>query len=166
MSRSRLSRQLRSALVLPLVVAGCSLPVDSATTHPVTVIKVVDGDTFDAVAGGESVTIRILAVDTPEEGRSGRPAECLAEEATALTTRLLQQGPVTLVDDPTQPRRDRYGRRLAYVDAAGDDVGHVLVREGLAEVWRDPDRPAARLMTYEDAERQARTGWRGIWSRC
>jgi micrococcal nuclease len=170
MSRPTVSRPRRGSVTfvaLVLVVAGCGVSVEpSVTTTWVTVMKVIDGDTFDAVASGEGITVRLLAVDAPEAGDNGQRSGCLADAATARTTQLLQVRAVMLLSDPGQPRHDRYGRRLAYVDVEGLDVGLVLVREGLARAWRDSDRPALRLPAYEDAEQQARADRQGMWSRC
>lgn len=167
MTRSTSSRhRLAAAVTLVLAVTGCPVPVDSVTADPLTVDRVVDGDTLHGRVAGRAVTVRLLAIDTPETGRGGQPAQGLAAEATARTTQLLHRRPVTLVDDPTQPRHDQHGRRLGYVDTDKVDVGYVLVAEGLARSWPNPNRPARRFAAYADAERQARLGGRGMWSRC
>lgn len=38
-----------------------------------------------------------------------------------------------------QGRADRYGRVLANIYINGEDVGDILVREGLARYWPDGD---------------------------
>ncbi len=96
---------------------------------------VVDGDTF--WLAGEKV--RIADIDTPET----HPPRCaeeaaLGERATLRLRELLSAGPVALgaVDRAT----DRYGRRLAIVEAGGVPVGETLIEEGLARRWGGPRR--------------------------
>ena len=79
-------------------------------------IHVHDGDTF--YVGAEA--IRLRGVDTPELGQPKSAA------ATRRLIQLLHSGPVTIV-----PRaEDVYGRTVADVYAAGQNVADVLRREG------------------------------------
>lgn len=97
------------------------------------VVRVIDGDTF-AVATGEH--IRILNIDTaemPPRAECDREAE-LALQAKARLRNLLDAGEVELVQQGRD--QDRYGRLLRRVRVGEQDVGEVLVREGLAQRWR------------------------------
>ena len=81
------------------------------------VIAVVDGDTIKVrLADGARETVRLVGIDTPESRRPNTPVECGAKQAGAALNRLVARRDVTLVRDPTQDARDRYGRTLAYVD--------------------------------------------------
>jgi len=83
--------------------------------------SVTDGDTL-LLGNGDSV--RLVGVDTPENG------ECGSERASQLLSRLTLGEQVTLtapVDD-----RDRYGRLLRYVDVGEMDTGIRLISSGLA----------------------------------
>ena len=75
-----------------------------------------------------------------------------------------------LVADPSQDAEDRFGRRLAYVDAddgAGGrrDVGRALVRAGWARA-RAYDGRYARQAAYDAAQADARRERLGIWGLC
>ena len=92
---------------------------------------VVDGDTF--WLHGEK--IRIADINAPETHQAGCPEEqALGEAATRRLIALLNQGPFELA--PAERDRDRYGRLLRVIVRHGRSIGHLLVREGLAEVWR------------------------------
>ena len=97
--------------------------------------RVIDGDTF--VLGQER--IRLKGPDAPEL----RSSRCLAErrmarKATIRLGELLMHEPIRIQRDGI----DRYGRTLAYVYTADDqEVGEVLVAEGLAVKWK-PGRAA------------------------
>jgi endonuclease YncB( thermonuclease family) len=86
--------------------------------------SITDGDTIRQ--GG--VTYRLWGIDAPESKQTcpdGWPAGSLA------TTRLraLTSGRSVVCDDRG---RDRYGRTIARCLAAGQDLGAIMVREGLA----------------------------------
>jgi micrococcal nuclease len=125
-----------------------------------TVIYVVDGDTVHVTVGGRKEKVRLIGIDTPEVG------QCDAGKATALAKRLALGRAVTLVGDPTQATRDRYGRLLAYVVLRGGlDLGYQELVRGYARVYVY-DRPFRRLVAYHRAERVGRTRADGIWRGC
>jgi micrococcal nuclease len=75
---------------------------------------------------------------------------------------------VRLISDPTQDRRDRYDRLLAYVELAdtGTDLGRAQVRDGWADVYVYDDVPFQRVAAYRAAARRARDERRGVNVRC
>lgn len=93
---------------------------------------VVDGDTI--WFGGEK--IRFASMDTPEISSPGcaREAE-LGEAATVRMQELLNKGPFALTLNPGDENRDRYGRLLRRVSRDGQDLGEVLIAEGLSDRW-------------------------------
>ena len=148
-------------LVLAAAVLGARGAVgDSASDVRVT--RVVDGDTL-VVTGGERV--RLIGVDTPETKKPGSPVECFGRAATAETKRLVDGRAVRLRFDAE--RRDRYGRLLAYVHRASDDlfVNAELVRRGFAQALTIPPnvRHADRFVRLQRAARRA---GRGLWRAC
>ena len=95
---------------------------------------VVDGDTVWI----EGEKIRIMGYDTPEPstGICGGVVEvCLAHRASARLVELLNMDSIRI----ERHGKDRFGRTLAIVSVGGDDVGDILVAEGLARYW--PDGP-------------------------
>lgn len=131
--------------------------------RPATVVRVVDGDTIE-VDGGERV--RLIGIDTPETKDPRRPVGCFGAEASARTAALLAAGtPVRLVGD-VEPT-DRYGRTLAYVVRAEDDlfVNLALVAEGFALVATYPPN-VAHVDELVAAQSRARGAGLGLWSAC
>ena len=47
--------------------------------------KCIDGDTIKVVRNKEKITVRLLAVDTPETAKEDKPAEYYADEAAEYT---------------------------------------------------------------------------------
>jgi len=128
-----------------------------------TVVSVADGDTLDVSTPSGSVeTVRIIGIDTPEV-YGGK--ECGGPVASAAMKRMAAGQRVTVTSDPTQDRRDHYGRLLAYIDKGNQDLGFTMVRRGLASAY-PYDGPFHRYPHYAKADRRARNQDRGSWSRC
>lgn len=99
------------------------------TVEGCTVGYVYDGDTIAMSCNGDEITARLLGFDTPET----RDAACAAERihgnrATLRLRELVAGGEIGL----NGQGRDRYGRALVSLSVDGEDVGDVLIREGLA----------------------------------
>ena len=129
-------------------------------THP------VDGDTLDVRIGGVEERVRLIGIDTPESVAEDRPVECYGPEAKDRLAELLPVGTEVRLERDVEAR-DRYGRFLAYVFRADDDlhVNRVLVAEGFAEARRfEPN--VARQAELDAAEAEARAEQRGLWPAC
>ena len=83
--------------------------------------RVVDGDTIEL---GNGQVVRIVGIDTPEQGQCGYVA------ATENIERLVlgKQVPLTVSDEDT----DRYGRLLRYVNVGTMDAGLRQIKGGFA----------------------------------
>jgi micrococcal nuclease len=131
-----------------------------------TVTQEVDGDTIHVDIGGADERIRFIGIDTPEtHGRNGL-VECFGKEASEHTAALIPVGTeVRLVRDAEA--RDRYGRLLAYVYRAKDNlfVNLALARDGYADVLTYPPN-VAHADDFVAAVREARNANRGLWHKC
>lgn len=121
------------------------------------VTAVYDGDTVLVSFASSTERVRYLGVDTPEAG------DCYADEATRRNEELVLGKEVVLEADVSE--RDRYGRLLRYVSAAGVPVGETLVREGYGRVIAIPPN-TSRYGRFKEAEREARAYERGLWAAC
>jgi micrococcal nuclease len=162
------------AVLVAALAAGCDTSDDPGpavtlgATQAATVVRVVDGDTLIARLDGADVRVRMLGVDAPESVTPDRPVECFGPQAGREARRLLARGVrIALVTDPTQGRRDRYGRLLAEVtvDGQATTVNEQLIAGGYAEVFRGDGR-AHLLPRLRAAESAARSAGRGLWSAC
>jgi len=159
-------RALLIAAVLTL--CGCSL-------HAQTVVKIVDGDTFKAAWNGDTVTVRLCGVDTPElhanpkakkdAARSGQDIEtitAMGELAKDFLAKLIPPGTEVQFEFDVRDH-DRYGRLLAYVSKPGyPSVNEVLVTSGYATTMTiAPNVKYADL--FRQREREAREKKLGLW---
>lgn len=129
------------------------------------VVKVTDGDTLKVRIRGIGVRdIRIIGIDTPEVYGG---TECGGASASRRMRELAPVGStVTLVSDPSQADRDRYGRLLRYVERKGKDVGRAQVNLGQATVYVYDHTPFRRTADYKRVQRSAKGGHRGSWNTC
>lgn len=159
---------------LPACAGGGDAPAGEtpAAAEAATVVRVIDGDTIRVRIDGATDLVRLLGIDTPEVDNPHRPAGCYGAEASAFTRAALPEGSrVLLTADPTQGDRDRFGRRLAYVDTApGRDalasVNARLLRGGYARVYVVRRNPFTHAAAFREAERAARAARRGLWGAC
>ena len=133
MSISRSRTYLALAFTTALLLSSCS-------TQGLVIQKVIDGDT---VVLGNSETIRLLQIDSPEL----QEGECYAREARAELVAILEGSKklkttaikelhtfdgLYLEQDPVSAPEDKYGRSLAYLFKDKLNVNLELVKRGAA----------------------------------
>jgi endonuclease YncB( thermonuclease family) len=119
-----------------------------AVSSPCFAQTITDGDTLKQ--GG--VIYRLWGIDAPEAKQvcpDGWPAGSLA--ATRLQALTAGRSIVCQEKD-----RDRYGRIVAICRASGEDLGAILVREGMAWAF------TRYSVDYVDQQEEARTANRGV----
>ena len=143
-------------------IGGPNRPDDAEGPYPV--VDVVDGDTLKVDIAGETTTVRVIGIDTPETRDPRKPVQCFGREASARAEALLTDQQVWLSADPTQDRVDRYDRLLAHVWLPDDrSFEWVMIADGFAHEYTY-DLPYRYQGDYQDAERQARDTGRGLWA--
>ncbi len=161
---SRLPLLFASALAF----AGCSsAQVQTERASFPVIASVIDGDTVVIeFAPGVEETVRLLGIDTPETVDPNRPVQCFGAEASAHVHVLLPPAtPVRLERDVEA--RDHFGRLLAYIYRARDDlfVNLDLVQRGLADVtFYEPN--TTHRGDFDTALVTAKTQAVGLWSAC
>lgn len=115
--------------------------VSNSAGEQAVVVRVIDGDTFQASISGEQKTVRLLNVDTPETKDPNAPIECMGPEATKALEQLLPVGSKVTLEMDKEPL-DKYGRTLAGVfDSSGKLVNAEVARMGLGvPVLIEPNR--------------------------
>lgn len=118
--------------------SGSGLQLTMCDNRPNTADKtcLVDGDTL--WLAGENIRLRNFDTPEPQSAICGGAAEVeLAHRASARMLKLLNGSDWTI---------ERFGldstsskRRLATIRIGGQDVGDILINEGLARRWPDGD---------------------------
>jgi len=146
------------ALIPSLSVAGTTVSTEKGR-----VVKVVDGDTLNIQIGTTPTKVRIIGIDTPETVDPRKTVQCFGIEASKQMTRLVNAKTVTLEKNPAEDK-DKYGRLLRYVSLNGNDIGAQMIRDGYAFSYKV--FPHTRLDAYNQLEKKAREGGKGLWSSC
>lgn len=151
---------LAAACASPTPGSGPPADGDGVVAH------VVDGDTIDVRIGGTEERIRLIGVDTPESVAPNRPVQCYGAEASAYLASLVPEGTAVRLERDAVAR-DQFGRLLAYVYRAEDDllVNLALVEQGYADAVTYGDNEAL-YSELVAAEAEARDGGRGLWGVC
>jgi endonuclease YncB( thermonuclease family) len=125
------------------------------------VIWIFDGDTFKAEGHDIQIVVRLVAIDAPEmtykRGQADQPFS--RQSKSYLTERILHK-----TVELKGYSLDKNNRVLAIVSYGGRNIGLEMVRKGLAEVYRGEMPEDLELKDYQQAEFEARTARRGIWS--
>ena len=161
--RRRWCKRLALALLVSVLVSACgwgwgqrTSAVVSDKPTGVVVSRVVDGDTIEITAEGQTEVVRLIGINSSEQG------ECLADDAARLLEELLAGHEVTLVSDSSDT--DRYGRLLRYVYVDELFINRVMVEQGLALSRRyEPD--TAQSDELDLAQSEAVESGRGMWNR-
>ena len=97
--------------------------------------KCVDGDTAKVILKEETITVRFLAIDTPESVHPTIGEEPYGKEASNFTCEKLQNAEkIELEYDDNSTKTDKYNRYLAWVFVDDNLLQAELVKNGLAEV--------------------------------
>lgn len=125
--------------LLPLLAGALHLvplPGSAETAGPL--LRVLDGDTYEMLLEGFPTRVRLANADTPETGSRAKCAQELdrGNRATDFVRAEVSRGAVAVF--PTG-RLDKYRRVLATVTIDGEDLGGLLVRNGLAR-WYGGER--------------------------
>jgi len=137
-----------------------ALPVSSETPlaghETALVVRVLDGDTVEVLLAGETLRLRYIGIDSPEDGQP------FAAEATEANRQLVEGKKVFLEKDVSET--DRYDRILRYVYLLdGTFINAELVRAGYARAAAYP--PDTRYQDYlQSVQQEAMQGGLGIWS--
>ncbi|MEJ7596711.1 MAG: thermonuclease family protein [Kofleriaceae bacterium] len=123
------------------------------------VARIIDGDTVELESGE---TIRYLLVNTPET--TGGKDECYGQNAVTFNTDLVLGKQVTIEYDVEC--EDRFGRTLAYISVAGQEVNALLVERGFGCVLHIPPNGDDRADEFDALEDAAKAADRGLWGSC
>ena len=157
----KLAPMLCIVLVLSLG-CGSAMPGPPTATPRVRaqVIRVIDGDTIEVIAGAQVYKVRYIGIDTPETKHPSKPVEPFGPEAAAKNEELVGGKIVGLEKDVSET--DRYGRLLRYVYVGDLMVNAELVWLGYAQVSTYP--PDVRYQgLFLQLQWEARAAERGLW---
>jgi endonuclease YncB( thermonuclease family) len=146
-----------------------STPSPTQTVAPsqsslVPVTDVVDGDTLKVSLNGETQTIRLIGIDTPETVDPRKPVQCFGKQASDKAKATLAGQKVRLESDPSQGDVDKYGRLLRYVYLSdGTFFNEMMVAQGYAHEYTY-DTPYKYQAEFKADQAAAEKAQLGLWS--
>jgi len=182
--RGPLSRRRRGQVIAGLILLlgvvgvsqhlGCWGRIDSRDHQryhdkTFTVIKVVDGDTFDleiadVLSEKRYTRIRLWGVDTPETKHPSEPVMYYGPEASAFVKKAILHQEVKVTLEPFENSRGKYGRLLAYIYLSdGRMLNEELVRKGYA--YADPRFRHMLRDRFGQLQKRAQREKAGLWEK-
>jgi len=158
-----------SAVVLLFLLSGCP---QKLAPNNYAVKRVSDGDTLVATdAAGKDIKVRFACIDAPEVAHTNAEKNSKASAqknqfkwgnlAHQRIQQLVKQGGGRVVLTVTDT--DRYGRKVSEVRLPnGTFAQEVLIREGLAMVYRPYLKNCPSASVLEQAEAEAKKNRRGV----
>lgn len=140
--------------ILFLILVRCVKTIGPDNWDKYYVVSIIDGDTAE-LEGHEKV--RLLGIDTPEEGQP------YYDSASVFLSNLILHKYIDLRF--SHRRRDHYGRLLAYLYLDSIFINGELIRNGLAHVYIFPDNKSdtAVIRTLIENQRLAMSERIGVW---
>lgn len=149
--------------ILVVVALYVGIQTGTSQTHVARVVSVSDGDTITVDIDGQTQTIRLLGVDTPETHHPTKPVGCFGPEAEQFTRTQLNGKEVRLEYDVE--RHDKYNRTLAYVYVGDTRFNDVLIEQGYAKILSiEPNTKYEHELLVKEIEAQQKS--RGLWEYC
>ena len=121
---------LLTGFLFGIVVAQVNFPKPEGQLVKATVIRVIDGDTFEVRIQGSPVRVRVIGYDSPERD------EPFGDTATKFLRALLEGREVLLESDVQA--LDRYGRRLYHVWLSQTLLSELMLLAGLGRQMTIP----------------------------
>ncbi|RJQ65604.1 MAG: AMIN domain-containing protein [Desulfobacteraceae bacterium] len=132
----------------------------SADAGQYRVIEVLTGDTLRVEDSRAVLSVRLVGIDAPENRDDTSPGQPFSEESRRYLSQLVFQKDVDVLSFGYDIENNVLGAVL--ID--GKDIGVEIVKAGLAEVDSVKTPPGFDSTSLREAEKQAHSQGRGIWS--
>lgn len=137
---------------------------NSEDMERVNVSRVIDGDTVEVkMPDGEKESVRLLLIDTPESVHPDKPEQPYGEESSEFAEKRLTEGKKVRLEYDG-PKRDNYGRLLAYIWTNDKNFNQEMLEEGYARYAYEYEPPYKYQDEFKEAEKEAEEKGERIWS--
>lgn len=145
-------------IILPMIVFANN-------KEKVEFVKCIDGDTARFKRNNTVFTLRFLAVNTPETKSPKKGVEFYGKEASEYTCKRLKEAKNIEVEyDKKSEKKDRYGRKLAWVFLDNKLFQKDLVENGYAKVDYIYDK-YKYVNELKELEKIAKDSKKGLWQK-
>lgn len=134
-----------------------------ATKFPVQLLDVIDGDTIAVNYNGNRESVRFLLVDSPETSHPRLGKQPFGKEAKEFTRNIVEDAQKIELEFDIGPKRDKYGRLLAYVYVDGKMIQEELLKKGLVRVAYIYPPNTRYVDQFNAIQKEAQQQGVGIW---
>jgi len=150
-------------IVLTIFLFICLINVSAYNKTKVTLHSCIDGDTAKFKLKKEIVTVRFLAIDTPEIKHNNIKAQPYGEEASSYTCDKLKKANKIELEFEKE-KKDKYDRYLAWVFINDNLLQQMIIKKGFAKTaYIYDDYKYVDILKKE--ENKAKNKQVGIWSK-
>lgn len=151
-------------LITLLISFFISINIVNAEKINVKFSRCIDGDTAAFYYNNKEITVRMLAIDTPETNHPTKGKEPYGEEASNYTCyKLMKAKKIKLEYDDNSDKFDKYNRHLAWVFVDNSLLQQDLIKKGYAKVdYVYGDYKYLNILKEE--EKNAKLNQIGIWN--
>lgn len=151
-------------LITLLISFFISINIVNAEEINVKFSRCIDGDTAAFYYNNKEITVRMLAIDTPETNHPTKGKEPYGEEASNYTCyKLMKAKKIKLEYDDNSDKFDKYNRHLAWVFVDNSLLQQDLIKKGYAKVdYVYGDYKYLNILKEE--EKNAKLNQIGIWN--
>lgn len=151
-------------LITLLISFFISISIVNAEEINVKFSRCIDGDTAAFYYNNKEITVRMLAIDTPETNHPTKGKEPYGEEASNYTCyKLMKAKKIKLEYDDNSDKFDKYNRHLAWVFVDNSLLQQDLIKKGYAKVdYVYGDYKYLNILKEE--EKNAKLNQIGIWN--
>jgi micrococcal nuclease len=153
----------KTITIISLLLISLSLLSGHSLAGEFTVIKIYDGDTI--MAKGHDIVIYVLLVglDAPEiASRNHKQDQPFGKEAKQYLKNTILNKRVEIRGYGIGPHP--YNHLIGEIFLGDTNINIALIKEGLAEVWREKFPEGLAIDRYRNAQEEAESLRKGIWS--
>ena len=155
---------MKKAMIIIFMLLIClSFLSSPSSAGEFTIIKIYDGDTI--MAEGHDIVLYVLlaGVDAPEiASRNHEQDQPFGQEAKQYLENTILNKRVEIKGYGIGPHP--YNHLIGEVFLGDTNINIELIKEGLAEVWREKPPEGLAIDYYFKAQEEAKKAGRGIWS--
>lgn len=123
------------------------------------VLKIYDGDTIQISGLDLIFKVRLVGIDSPELGYRGQQSQAFSQKSKKHLSSLLKNKKITLKSYGL----GGYGRQLAEIFVDKKNINLLMIKAGLAEVYKGKPARQLDIQQYFEEEKKARASRLGMW---
>jgi micrococcal nuclease len=154
---------MKNMIVKIIVLITCLLASSTSLAGQFEVTTIYDGDTIMAEGHDIIIYVRLAGVDAPEiASKNHERTQPFGQESKQYLENTILNKSVEIKGYGID--QYPYNHLIGEIFLEDTNINIELIRQGLAEVWREEPPAGLLIAPYIEAQEEARAAGRGIWS--